>query len=315
MGKIDARTYEYLRDNKRFADVVNYYIYDGNQIIKPDDLHEMDAKEVTFPYGKSDKVTPDLIQRYRDLIKNACIMTDNKATYLIVGIENQSEVQYAMPVKDMLYDAEQYARQVSEIAKKHRDDIRHGKRVTSGEFLSGFYKDDRLVPVITIVIFWSPDEWDGPMDLHSMIGTNDANILSLVPNYKINIISPYNISDNDFDKFKSSLAEALKYIKYSKDDVTLQNVLESDKIYESIDRETAELIRNVTGSDLKFEKEKETVNMCRATEEMKRKAVKANNIEVAKALLNFGKNTIEEIAEATKLSVEEVKELFGADAS
>ena len=54
MGKIDARTQEYLSDNKRFADIVNYYIYDGEQIIKPDDLHEMDTNEIAFPYGEGD---------------------------------------------------------------------------------------------------------------------------------------------------------------------------------------------------------------------------------------------------------------------
>lgn len=98
-------------------------------------------------------------------------------------------------------------------------------------------------------------------------------------------------------------------IKYSNDDVTLQNVLENDKVYESIDRETAELIRDVTGSDLKFDEEKETVNMCRATEEMKRKAAEARAKEIAKAFLDIGKNSYEEISRATKLPIEEVKKM------
>ena len=308
MGKVDARTHEYLSDNKRFADIINYYIYNGEQIIKPDDLHEMDTSEIVFPYGERNN-TSDIIQKYRDILKGACTMTDNKVNYLILGIENQSEIHYAMPVKDMLYDAEQYTKQVLFNAKKHRRDKSHKKGITSGEFLSGFYKDDKLVPVITIVVFWSADEWDGPKDLHSMMETKDINILKYVPNYKINLISPYNINDCEFDKFKSSLAKVLKYIKYSNDDVTLQNVLENDKVYESIDRETAELIRDVTGSDLKFDEEKETVNMCRATEEMKRKAAEARAKEIAKAFLDIGKNSYEEISRATKLPIEEVKKM------
>ena len=251
MGKVDARTHEYLSDNNRFADIINYYIYNGEQIIKPDDLHEMDTSEIVFPYGEGNN-TSDIIQKYRDILKCACTMTDNKVNYLILGIENQSEIHYAMPVKDMLYDAEQYTKQVLFNAKKHRKDKTHNKGITSGEFLSGFYKDD---------------------------------------------------------KFKSSLAKVLKYIKYSNDDVTLQNVLENDKVYESIDRETAELIRDVTGSDLKFDEEKETVNMCRATEEMKRKAAEARAKEIAKAFLDIGKNSYEEISRATKLPIEEVKKM------
>lgn len=309
MGKIDARTQEYLSDNKRFADIVNYYIYDGEQIIKPDDLHEMDTNEIAFPYGEGDNDSSDIIQKYRDILKGACVMTDDEVTYLIIGMENQSEVQYAMPVKDMLYDAEQYTKQVSAIAKRHRSDNRHNKKITSGEFLSGFYKDDRLVPVVTIVVFWSADEWDGPKDLHSMMGTQNADILKFVPNYKINLISPYNIKDNEFDKFKSSLAEVLKYIKYSNDENALKNVLENDKVYENIDRETAELIRDITGSNLKFEDGKEQINMCKATEAMERKAAENRAKEIAKAFLEMGNNTYEEISKATKLSIEEIKEL------
>ena len=51
-------------------------------------------------------------------MKIACAMSDDKAAYLIIGMENQAEVQYAMPVKDMLYDAEQYAKQRLEDGKR-----------------------------------------------------------------------------------------------------------------------------------------------------------------------------------------------------
>lgn len=309
MGKIDARTHEYLSDNKRFADIVNYYVYDGEQIIEPDQLHEMDATEIAFPYGDGEKNSSEIIQKYRDILKSACAMSDDKAAYLIIGIENQAEVQYAMPVKDMLYDAEQYAKQVSATAKKHREIKDPDKKVTSGEFLSGFYKGDKLLPVITIVIFWSADEWDGPKSLHDMMATSDAKILRFVPDYKINLVSPYDLNEDDFNKFHTSLAEAFKYIKYSRDDEALQNALDSDNVYKQLDRETAELINDVTGSGLEFEEGKELINVCQATENMKKKAVKESAIETAKALLSLGKNTVDEIASVTKLPIDEIRKL------
>ncbi len=54
------------------------------------------------------------IQKYRDIVRQVTI--DNTEEYLariIVGIEEQSEVYYAMPVRNMLYDALNYSRQVS----------------------------------------------------------------------------------------------------------------------------------------------------------------------------------------------------------
>jgi hypothetical protein len=53
-----------------------------------------------------------------------------------------------MPVKKILYDSMQYARQVT---KAHNQE--KGNKPSSGEFLSGFYKTDRLIPVVTLVIY------------------------------------------------------------------------------------------------------------------------------------------------------------------
>lgn len=89
----------------------------------------------------------------------------------------------------------------------------------------------------------------------------------------------------------------------------MQNALESDNVYKQLDRETAELINDVTGSELEFEEGKELINVCVATENMKKKAVRESAIETAKALLGLGKNTIEEIASVTKLPIDEIKKL------
>lgn len=82
-------------------------------------------------------------------------MEDGKTAYVLLGIENQTDIHYAMPVKNAIYDALQYGRQVSDIAAKHRadrKDKKSEKKVSGGEYLSGFYKEDRLIPVITLVI-------------------------------------------------------------------------------------------------------------------------------------------------------------------
>ena len=38
MGSIDAIAKKYASDNFRFADIFNFYIYDGEQVISPDNL-------------------------------------------------------------------------------------------------------------------------------------------------------------------------------------------------------------------------------------------------------------------------------------
>ena len=148
---------EYMSDKARFADVFNYFIYGGRQVLCPEHLQEKNIVEHVFPYGE-DKKSQDL-QRFRDVLKNACIMTDKQErTYVLLSIENQSHIHYAAPVKDMLYDAMSYCRQVEAIDTAHR---RRKDKSEPSEFLGGFYKDDRLRPVITLMIYWSDEEWDG----------------------------------------------------------------------------------------------------------------------------------------------------------
>ena len=117
------------------------------------------------------------------------------------------------------------------------------------------------------------------------------------------------MQEEDFDKLGTTLSEALKYIKYSKDKVSLQKKLEYDKVYQSIDRETAELIKDVVGSEMDYEGEGEVVNMCLAEQEMKKDVADNRAKEIAMVLINMGKITIEEIAQTTKLSLEDVQEM------
>ena len=55
MGKIDQLTNEYMSDKARFADVFNYFVYDGRQVLIPEYLHELSTVEQVFPYGKDGK--------------------------------------------------------------------------------------------------------------------------------------------------------------------------------------------------------------------------------------------------------------------
>ena len=152
-----------------FADAFNYLLYDGRAVIEPENLKEMDPAGIALPFGARDgkesrKGKEEAVQKYRDLLKNAVFMEDGKTAYVLLGIENQTDIHYAMPVKNAIYDALQYGRQVSDIAARHRADRKkHSeteKKVSGGEYLSGFYKEDRLTPVITLVIHFGAKEWD-----------------------------------------------------------------------------------------------------------------------------------------------------------
>ena len=266
MGKADTVTKKYLRQSSVFADIFNFYLYGGRQVISPGQLRELDPAEFSVPYGADQKGEP--VQRYRDLFKALSAMEDKRAAYLLLGIESQEQVHYAAPVKNLLYDALQYARQVEETARVHRQNKDHKGR-SRGEFLSGFYREDKLLPVITLVVFFSPKEWDGPRSLREMMAAEDAMIRSMLPEYRIHLVSPAELSRTDFGKFHTSLGDVLGFIKYSTDKENLMEWFRGERQDAVLGRNEVDVLNTCVNADLKIQPNEEGVTMCQAILEWK----------------------------------------------
>ena len=110
MGAKDIVTKDYTKESVVFADAFNQYIYKGEQVIKAENLRPLDTNLTGIPYGAEGAGIP--VQRYRDALKSVTAMEDDHRVYLLLAIEAQSEVHHAMPVRNMVYDALQYAAQV-----------------------------------------------------------------------------------------------------------------------------------------------------------------------------------------------------------
>lgn len=46
LGTKDSKAKEYLSDNTRFSEICNYVLFDGEKVIKPENLKECDTTEV-----------------------------------------------------------------------------------------------------------------------------------------------------------------------------------------------------------------------------------------------------------------------------
>ena len=269
MADKDTITKDYMQDRETFADAFNYLIYGGEQVIKPEQLKPLDTTSIALPYGEDSK--PVLIQRYRDVLKMVTAMEDDNAAYLLLGIENQSQINNAMPVRNMMYDALQYGAQVDELAKAHR--LSNKMPETRTEFLSGFYKTDRLIPIITLTIYFGADEWDAPKSLYEMFSVTDERLMRFVSDYKLNLIAPAEIADEDFTKFHTELSLALKYVKYSNDKKRLREMMQEDTAFKSVSRKTANMLNIVTNSELHYNEGEERVDMCEAIEGIREDAM------------------------------------------
>ena len=92
MSDKDTITKDYMQDKDIFADAFNFLLYGGRQVIKPEQLRPLDTTSIVLPYGEDGQLVP--IQKYRDVLKMVTAMEDDKAAYMLLGIENQSEIHY-----------------------------------------------------------------------------------------------------------------------------------------------------------------------------------------------------------------------------
>lgn len=294
LGVKDTVTTKYMRQNKIFADAFNYFVFGGEQVINPDSLEELDTRELDVPYG-GEKGAKQPVQKTRDVIKSVIAMMDRRTAYLLLAIENQSNIHYAMPVKNLVYDALQYAKQVEIAIASHKMSGDY-KGVDSDEYLSGFMKEDRLLPVVTLVIYFDSKEWDGPLSIHEMFDKQDTRVLALVPDYKINLLAPTSIKDEDFGKFQSSLKEVLSFIKYARDKDELKRVLDTDKSFRHLGREEVDVLNACVGAKIAVKEGEEAIDVCLAIQQMNEEAAqKAAQKERISTLLQSIKNLMDNL--------------------
>ena len=279
MGVIDTEGKKYLSDNEIFADAFNYLMYGGRQVIKAEELREIDTTELAVPYGNEAKAP---VQKYRDILKLWNAMMDDNAIYVILGAELQDKVHYGMPVKDGLYDMLGYSKQIEEIRRSYRKqndkDDSEAKivaedgairiRLTSEEFLSGMRKGDKLLPIVTAVVYLGDTPWDGPRSLHDMLDFGNEEIRRFVPDYRLNLISPADMSDEEFAKFNTDLGFAMEVIKHQSTDAD-EVISRTD--HRKIERDTALFLNSAVKLNLEYEEETGGVDMCLAMEKKQKK--------------------------------------------
>ena len=337
-----------MRENTVFADAFNYLIYNGKKVIDPAKLTEIDSTEIALPFGNAEKVKAekkrkeqeaewssvknesvrkkntsrvgvkmDAVQKYRDVFKSMVIKQDEKTSYVLLGIENQTDVHYAMPVRNAIYDALQYGRQVADIAADHRRNKKDFPGKSNGEYLSGFFKEDHIRPVITLVIHFGAEEWDGPLSLHEMMATRDMEILSFVENYRIHLIDPAKLTEEELDKFSTSLKEVMGYIKYSKDKEKLLEFLRTDT-RKTIEMNAARVIKMITNTPIEVSEEMEEIEMCKAIEDLileseekgEKKGEAKGMIEICLEM-NFSKEDIlRKLQDKLNISMQQASEYF-----
>ncbi|OLA01185.1 MAG: hypothetical protein BHW11_09205 [Clostridium sp. CAG:62_40_43] len=89
-------------------------------------------------------------------------------TRFFVCLENQSDINNIMPVRDMGYQHAKYMEQVRTIKEANRQQQAYPSPITKG-----IHDTQKLDPVITLVLNYSQKEWKKPKQLQDVLNIPD----------------------------------------------------------------------------------------------------------------------------------------------
>ncbi len=221
--------------------------------------------------------------------------------FIIVGIENQENLDYALPLRMLVYDTGEYQKQAAKIRKRNQ---KRGTWKNSGEYLYKFCESDRLHPCVTFVLYSGMEKWDGARSLHELLDFNGVppEICALVQDYNIHLISISEFEDTDV--FKTDVKQVFDFIRYSRNKGKLRELIKNDPAYQALEEEAFDVITHYTNA----------AELINKKEDYRKKG----NIDMCKAILDLiedgktegrAKGIAEERAAAIKVLISTCKEL------
>ena len=230
--KPDTILKNYWRDNAQFADLFNAVLFGGAQVIRPDELEDDDTEDSTVMEHRD---IAESIETFRDNIKIRKVSNASGIQFVLLGLEHQEHIHYAMPMRIMGYDYSVYKKQYDKNAANYTTSV----GMQEDEYLSRMKKTDKLVPVITILVYYGEKTWDGAVTLHEMLHiptawrpfVNDYKLLLVEAKkndlklHNINNIDLFNMLELLGDKKSTHKETKEKAIAYAKEHHVDRSVL------------------------------------------------------------------------------------------
>jgi len=181
MGEKDITEKQLFELEDVFADIVNVLLLDGKNVILPEEL--IPANKDSIYKDKNLKIH----MQERDVAK---LWIKGNVRLAFFGLENQTAIDYNMPLRIIAYDGAVYRAMLDEKNK------------------SNF----TLYPAITIILHFDYEHhWTGPRSLKECFKDIPNGLQSFVSDYKINVFEIAWLPDETVSKFQSDFKYLADY--------------------------------------------------------------------------------------------------------
>lgn len=309
MAKADNALQEYWDDEEKFADLFNAKLFGGEKVILPEKLSELDSRGTMKISGKGKKESVST-SVYRDLVKVTKIYKEYGIELVILGLENQEHIHYAMPIRVMGYDYSEYKKQYRKNARKYKE---NPKGLTPDEFLSKMKRSDKFYPVITIVLYYGEKVWDGAKTLHEVLNISER-IKPFVNDYGIHLVE---VRENDLPLQNENNQDLFKLCSIVLDTKKPDEQKKKEAIqYERehrINEEVLYALADITNYDL-CEEKRGAMNMCTFFDHLVEQGIEQGVI--CQTLKKIAKNlSPEQTADMLEADINTIRQIYNIKAA
>lgn len=247
-----------------FADIINGFIFNGEDIVAPEELIDVIPRHIVKPDNDG-----SFKEQERDAIKS---WNKTGITFALLGLENQTAIEKIMPLRIISYDGANYLDQVSNIHK-----IARKNTARKNDGLDPL-PTPLVYPVVTLVLYFGITPWNSHKELRDCFEVDiDPRLEQFISNYKITVFEIAYLSDEDIDRFKGDFRIVAEFItqKRKLKDGLISEITLSEQIIENAE-ELLDLISAITGTPeyknylVDPSTGKEIRTMCEVMELMKR---------------------------------------------
>lgn len=142
-------------------------------------------------------------------------------TRFFVCLENQSDINNIMPVRDMGYQHAKYMEQVRTINEANRQQQAYPSPITKE-----IHDAQKLDPVITLVLNYSQKEWKKPKQLQDVLNIPDdmrEEFEKWISPHSIGIINLANQSESTMQMYHSDFKYIVRYLSCKNDKEKLES--------------------------------------------------------------------------------------------
>lgn len=203
---------DYFRNKERMAELISNGLYRRKEVIRPESLIQINGK-----YGSKttmgEKLERDaLFFCMEDLVK--------------YGLEIEQCHDFITPIRIMQFDSYEYRKEYLEMKKENEK--QNALLNIIPESKSGMRRDNKLTPVITVVLYLGEGHFRAPILLKDCMvkaGTKFSNRYRMIQNYSIAVIEAEYVNPTHY---QTDLNQLFLAIKYRKDKEKLRHLFLQD---------------------------------------------------------------------------------------